>query len=145
MKIFKVNIIFILLLIIFGCDTQKGTQNSFEIYSWWTGDEGLPLETIINLYKEKYPDISVINSTVAGGAGFNARTVLYTRIIAGDPPDTFLVHAGHELIDSWVKRGKMEPITYLFDENNNRAAFRKELLDIISYEGDFCISPRKVP
>ena len=70
-----------------------------EIFSWWAGDEGPALEALIRLYKQKYPGVEVINATVTGGAGVNARAVLKTRMLGGDPPDTFQVHAGMDARD----------------------------------------------
>jgi len=35
-------------------------------------------------------------------------------MLAGQPPDSFQVHLGHELIDSHVKAGRMEPIDSLY-------------------------------
>lgn len=136
--------LFLIIILITGCSNGKSYKNSLEIYTWWASEESNPLKTLINLYKEKYPDVTVINSTVAGGAGFNARTVLYTRIQAGDSPDTFLVHGGHDLIDSWVIPEKMEPVTFLFNENNNSDAFREELIEIISYKGDIYSVPMNI-
>ena len=69
--------------------------NELEIFSWWTGggeEEGLL--ALIDEFNEQYPDIEVINATVAGGAGSNAKAVLKTRMLGGNPPDSFQVHAG---------------------------------------------------
>ncbi|MFO7740888.1 MAG: extracellular solute-binding protein, partial [Anaerolineae bacterium] len=90
-----------------------------EIFSWWTaGGEAEGLNAMYEVFKERNPDVEIINATVAGGAGSQAKAVLATRMQAGDPPDSFQVHAGHELIDSWVKAGKMEPVTFIFEEND---------------------------
>ena len=85
-----------------------------EIFSWWTaGGEAEGLNAMYKIFQAKYPGVEIINATVAGGAGSAAKAVLATRMQAGDPPDSFQVHAGHELIDSWVKAGKMEPVTFI--------------------------------
>mgnify|MGYP000329033515 CR=1 FL=1 len=41
-------------------------------------------------------NVEVVNATVAGGSGTEAKAVLKTRMLGGDPPDTFQVHAGQE-------------------------------------------------
>jgi len=77
-----------------------------EIFSWWTaGGEADALQALFDVYHKQYPAVQIVNATVAGGAGTNAKAVLKTRMLGGDPPDTFQVHAGHELIDTWVKSG----------------------------------------
>jgi len=66
-----------------GALAQTG---KLEIFSWWAGDEGPALEALIKLYKQKYPGVEVINATVTGGAGVNAKAVLKTRMLGGNPP-----------------------------------------------------------
>jgi len=113
-----------------------------EIFSWWTaGGEADGLNAMYGIFKQKSPDVEIINATVAGGAGSNAKAVLATRMQAGDPPDSFQVHAGHELIDSWVKAGKMEPVTFIFEENGWLDKYPQGVIDILSYEGDIWSVP----
>lgn len=106
-----------------------------EIFSWWAGDEGPALEALIKLYKQKYPNVEVINATVTGGAGVNAKAVLKTRMLGGDPPDTFQVHAGQELIGTWVVADRMEDLSSLFRQEEWLAKFPKGLIDLLSYKG----------
>jgi len=61
-------------------------SGKLEIFSWWAGDEGPALQALIDLYKKRYPNVEVINATVTGGAGVNAKAVLKTRMLGGDPP-----------------------------------------------------------
>src|SRR6056297_2753221 len=107
-------------------------QGELEIFSWWAGDEGPALEALIDLYEQEHPDVEVINATVTGGSGVNARAVLKTRMLGGDPPDSFQVHAGEELIGTWVAADRMEDITELFEEEGFMDAFPAALIDLIS-------------
>jgi glucose/mannose transport system substrate-binding protein len=93
------------------------------------------------VFKGLYPNIEIINATVAGGAGSNAKAVLATRMQAGDPPDSFQVHAGHELIDSWVKADKMEPVTFIFEENGWLDKYPQGVIDVLSYDGEIWSVP----
>ncbi|TMJ07334.1 MAG: carbohydrate ABC transporter substrate-binding protein, partial [Bacillati bacterium ANGP1] len=69
-----------------------------EIFSWWTaGGEAEGLSGMFSVYKKLYPGVEIVNATVAGGAGTNAKAVLATRLTGGDPPDSFQVHAGLEV------------------------------------------------
>ena len=119
---------------------QKDTAEAgktLEIFSWWTaGGEAEGLDAMLKVFSAKYPDIEIINATVAGGAGSNAKAVLATRMQGGNPPDAFQVHAGHELIDTWVVSGYMEPVTFILKDNGWMDKFPKDVLDIISYNGE---------
>jgi glucose/mannose transport system substrate-binding protein len=116
---------------------EAAKAQKLEIFSWWTaGGEAEGLAAMAQIYKQKYPSIEFINATVAGGAGSNAKAVLATRMQGGNPPDSFQVHAGHELIDTWVVANKMEPITFILKDNGWTDKFPKGVLDVISYKGD---------
>jgi glucose/mannose transport system substrate-binding protein len=113
-----------------------------EIFSWWTaGGEADGLNAMYEVFKKMYPEVEIINATVAGGAGQNAKAVLATRMQAGDPPDSFQVHAGHELIDSWVKADKMEPVTFIFEQNGWMDKYPQGVIDILSYNGEIWSVP----
>ena len=74
------------------------TGGKVEIFSWWTaGGEAEGLAAMFDIYSAQYPDVEIVNATVAGGAGTNAKAVLATRLQGGDPPDSFQVHAGLEV------------------------------------------------
>ena len=121
---------------------EQSTDRKLEIFSWWTaGGEAEGLDAMFGLYRQLYPSVILINAAVAGGAGSNAKAVLATRMQGGNPPDSFQVHAGHELIDSWVVAGKMEPITFVFKDNGWLDSFPRGLLDILSYKGEIYSVP----
>lgn len=109
-------------------------QGDLEIFSWWAGDEAPALEALIELYEEQHPNVDVINATVAGGSGINARAVLKTRMLGGDPPDSFQVHAGQELIGTWVAADRMEDISFIFESEGWSEVFPDELMSLISTE-----------
>lgn len=107
-------------------------SGELEIFSWWAGTEGPALEALIELYEENYPDASVTNATVTGGAGINARAVLKTRMLGGNPPDSFQVHAGRELIGTWVRANRMQDLTPLFEEQGWMDEFPESLTELTS-------------
>lgn len=113
----------------------QGPSGELEIYSWWAGDEGPALEALLTRYAELYPDVEVINATVTGGSGVNARAVLATRMLGGDPPDSFQVHAGGELVYTYVVADRMEDLTFLYEEEGWMEQFPQGLLDLLTYEG----------
>src|SRR5260221_11198151 len=110
-------------------------SGKFEIFSWWAGGEAPAKDALISLFKKEYPKIEVVDATVAGGSGVNAKAVLKTRMLGGQPPDTFQVHAGQELIGSWVVADRMEPLDELFKSEGWDAKFPKGLIALLSYNG----------
>ena len=109
----------------------KELSGQLEIFSWWAGDEGPALQALIDLYKKAHPNVEVVNATVTGGSGVNAKAVLKTRMLGGEPPDSFQVHAGQELIGTWVKADRMEDLTFLFKEQGLMDSFPEGLVKLI--------------
>ncbi len=123
----------------------KAATGKLEIFSWWTNPgEQEALFALYDIYRKRYPGVEIINATVAGGAGVNAKQVLKTRMLGGDPPDSFQVHAGMELNDTWVKAGKMEPLSWLYKDEGWDKVFPKGLLDILNYKGEYYSVPVSV-
>src|SRR5512143_544751 len=112
--------------------TTVRAQEKLEIFSWWAGDEGPALQALIDRYSSLHPGIQAINSTVTGGSGVNARAVLKTRMLGGDPPDSFQVHAGQELIGTWVVANRMEDLSGLFRSEGWLKAFPPGLIALLS-------------
>ena len=132
-KLFIAVLVLILALSGLGLATaQDSPSGEFEIFSWWAGDEGPAKNALIAKYQEMYPDVTVVDATVAGGSGVNAKAVLKTRMLGGDPPDTFQVHAGQELIGTWVVANRMEDLTSLYEEEGWTTSYPQGLLDLLS-------------
>lgn len=126
----KVCLILVSILLLIAA-TGKPKKTTLEIFSWWAGDEGPALEALIDLYTQQNPEIEVENSTVTGGSGVNARAVLKTRMLGGDPPDSFQVHAGQELIGTYVSAERMEDLTFLFEEEGWLNVFPPDLVKLL--------------
>ncbi|MGJ9382098.1 ABC transporter substrate-binding protein [Salipaludibacillus sp. CF4.18] len=117
-------------------------EGELEIFSWWTGageEDGL-LE-LISLFEEKQPGVSVINAAVAGGAGTNAQAVLASRMQANDPPETFQVHGGAGLNESWVAADMMEPLNDLYEQEGWMDVFPEGLIDMVSVDDNIYSVP----
>ena len=119
-----------------GLTTFSGASAAkLEIFSWWSGDEGPALRALLRLYQQNYPEVSVNNATVSGGAGTNAKAVLKTRMLGGTPPDSFQAHAGQELIGTWVVANRMEDLSSLFKSEGWAKAFPADVISLVSSKG----------
>ncbi|MGM0500357.1 MAG: ABC transporter substrate-binding protein, partial [Bacillota bacterium] len=139
------SVLLVMALLFVSSFSVMAQDEEVEIFSWWTGggeEEGL--NALIEIFNEEYPDVEVINATVAGGAGSNAKAVLKTRMVGGNPPDSFQVHGGAELVDTYVKTGLMQPITGLLEEWGVKDKFNKQILEMSSYEGEYYSIPVNV-
>jgi len=115
-----------------------GSKGKLEIFSWWTnGGEVDGLNALYDIYKKQNPGVEIINAAIAGGsgAGGNAKAVLKTRMLGGDPPDSFQVHLGRELIDTHVVANRMEGLNDFYKEWGLNDAFPKGVVDLASDKG----------
>src|SRR5690606_3319680 len=125
------SLVLVLLLTVAGAALAQ-VSGEVEIFSWWAGDEGPALEAIIAEFERQNPGVRINNATVTGGAGVNAKAVLKTRMLGGDPPDTFQVHAGQELIGTWVLADRMEDLTFLYEEEGWYDVLPEDLIKLLS-------------
>ncbi len=116
----------------------KPATGKLEIFSWWTsGGEVEALNYLYGDFKALNPGVEIINSAITGGtaSGGNMKAVLQTRMMGGDPPESFQIHLGHELIDNHVVAGRMEPLDQLYKDEGWNDVFPKGLIEIASYQG----------
>jgi glucose/mannose transport system substrate-binding protein len=110
-----------------------------EIFSWWTnGGEATGLAEMFKVYQAKNPGVEIVNATVAGGAGTNARAVLQSRLTGNQPPDSWQVHAGRETL-SYVDQ--LQPLTSFFKEQGLDKVMPQLLLDQLNINGEIYTVP----
>ncbi len=115
-----------------------GSTGAIEIFSWWTsGGEVEALNALYEIFNAAYPDVEIQNAALTGGAGQggNMKALLETRMQGGEPPDSFQVHLGRELIDSHVVADRMEQLDFLYEEEGLYDVFPQDLIDIASFDG----------
>ena len=116
-----------------GGSSASGPSGEVEVFSWWaSGGEAEGLSALVGAFEEQCPDVEFVNATVAGGAGFNAKAVLVSRLEAGTPPDSFQAHAGKELL-SYIEAGQLEPIDFIYEEAGLYDAFPADLIEQVTY------------
>lgn len=129
-------------VLLVACAPAGGEPSEVEVFSWWTGGgEAAGLDAMIEVFKDKNPNIEFVNSAVAGGAGTNARAVLATRLSQNEPPDSWQGHAGQELIGTYVKDKKIEPLNFLYEEEGWLDVMPETLIPLISDGGNIYSVP----
>lgn len=107
-----------------------------EVFSWWTsGSEAAALQTVFDAFRTTYPDIPIVDASIAGGGGSAARPVLQTRLVGGNPPDTWQTHHGAEVMTQYVEPGFAAPLHELYAEEGWYDVVLASLLDKVSKDG----------
>ncbi len=122
----------------------SGASGQLTIGSWWTaGGEAEGLAGMINIYKEMYPDVEVVNATVAGGAGTNFKAQLATRLVGGAPPDTFQLHAGLE-VETYSPDKYLNNVDDIYASEGLLDVFPSDLLNMLKYEDHYWGVPANI-
>jgi glucose/mannose transport system substrate-binding protein len=127
-----------------GDGGDGGDEQTFEFFSWWTGggdSEGK--QALLDLFQEQNPDVEIVDSAVAGGAGSNAQAELANRLSQGDPPDSYQRHAGRELLDD-TDAGYLEELNSLYEDEGWEDVFPETLLELIRVDGNYYSVPVNV-
>lgn len=115
--------------------------NVVVIYHWWTsGGEKAAIDALVDVFKARYPDVGVIQSPVAGGAGYVMKAVLKSLVLAGEAPDAFQMHAGYEG-QPYFEGGYLEPISDLWEEEGWKDVFPDVVQDMVKFDGEYYAVP----
>src|SRR2546422_3140610 len=69
-----------------------------EVFSWWTwGREADGLHAVFEIFRQRYPDVEIVNAAIAGGTPEDAVAILKARMQRGHPPDSFRRTAARNL------------------------------------------------
>ncbi|MGD0027673.1 MAG: extracellular solute-binding protein [Candidatus Bathyarchaeia archaeon] len=117
--------------------TRPTQANDLEIYTWWTsGGELSALNALIGVYKNAYPNVTVIPTAVAGGAGTAFKLLIKPLVLAGEAPDAFQVHAGYEM-EPYVSGGYLDPINDLWSSQGWDNVFPAVLKQNVNFSGNY--------
>jgi len=111
-----------------------------EIYHWWTsGGEKAAIDALVAYFKTQY-NITVIQSPVAGGAGYVFKAVIKPLVLAGEAPDSFQLHAGYEG-KPYFDGGYLDPITSLWKDEGWEDVVPKVVRDMVTFDGNYYAVP----
>jgi glucose/mannose transport system substrate-binding protein len=112
-----------------------------EIYHWWTsGGEAAAINALVKVFNEKYPDIAVLQSPIAGGAGFVMKAAMKSLVLAGEAPDSFQLHAGYEG-KPYFDAGYLDPIDDLWTSQGLASVMPSVVQDMVKFSGDYYAVP----
>jgi len=121
--------------------TRPAKANVVEIYHWWTsGGEKAAIGALVDVFKARYPDVGVIQSPVAGGAGYVMKALMKSLVLAGEAPDAFQLHAGYEM-KPYVDGGYLDPINDLWTAEGWETVFPTVVKDMVKFGTNYYAVP----
>jgi len=111
-------------------------SQTFTIYEWWTGGTKPAITAVLNMYKQQYPNITVVKNPVAGSAGLNLQAVIKSLILGGVPPTTFQVLGGGSLY-GYASANLLQPVTNFWKTEGLTNLVPEKVQQLCSYNGQF--------
>jgi glucose/mannose transport system substrate-binding protein len=122
-----------------------GFDDGPEIMSWWVSDgEVDALRALLDIYRRSHPGTSVVHGGIRDTT--HAKFRMTARMTEGTPPDTFQANGGHDLLQ-WARgttAGSLEPLEFLFEDEDWRSVFPADLLDLVSSGGEAYAVPLNI-
>ena len=116
-------------------------EDVVEIYHWWTsGGEKAAIDALVDVYEDRYPDVFVKQTPVAGGAGYVMKAMIKPLVLAGQAPDAFQMHAGYEG-KPYFDGEYLEPITDLWVEEGWKDVIPDVVEDMVKFDEEYYAVP----
>ncbi len=90
------------------------------------------LQALVQKFDALYPDVAVVNATATLDPGSDPRAALRTRMLVGDPPDSFESRGGQNLIDTWVIADRLENVKGFYRAQGWTSVFPRDLVALLS-------------
>jgi glucose/mannose transport system substrate-binding protein len=129
-----------------------------EILSWWVTDAEVDaLRALMDMYRRCHPGAGVVHGGIRGTT--TAKGQLTARMEKGAPPDTFQANGGYDLL-RWARgvdagghrggdgsrppAGYLESLEFLFEDEQWRSVFPRDVLDMVTQGGEAYAVPLNI-
>jgi glucose/mannose transport system substrate-binding protein len=122
----------------------SGSAGQLLVGNWWTsGGEFAGVNAVYDLYRQEYPDVELIHAGIAGGAGVNFKGANLNKLIAGDPFDTFQLHAGLEA-EAYTPETYLVPVDDVLAETGVLDVMPEDLKNLLKIRGNTYTVPLNI-
>jgi glucose/mannose transport system substrate-binding protein len=113
----------------------SGAKGQLLVGTWWTsGGEFAGINAVYDIYRAENPDVELIHAGIAGGAGTNFKGANLNKLIAGDPFDTFQLHAGKEAL-LYSPEEYLQPVDDVLAEAGVLDVMPEDLKNVLKIDG----------
>jgi glucose/mannose transport system substrate-binding protein len=116
-------------------------ENVLVIYHWWTSPgEKAALDSLINVFNEKYPNVTVVTMPITGGAGYTMLEIIRPLVNTGEAPDAFQMHAGYEA-KPYYTAGLLESVDKIWESEELEKVVPKVVQVMCQFDGHYYSVP----
>ncbi len=141
-----------LALLLVGCagltadaGSDPNNPNQVEVFTWWaSGNDKASFKELVGVFQDQNPDIQLIDASVRGSGGAQARAAIAARLESNNPPDSFQAAAGAGLTD-YIEAGQIQDLTAWYAENDlSEGVYRAALLELLGVDGKIYSVPSDI-
>jgi len=110
------------------------------VHYWTSGSEQAAIEEVFSVFKEEYPEVSIVSAPIAGGGGTTMVAVLTTKMLAGEAPDAFQTQPGYR-IQPYADADLIQSLNTMYDEMGWSDVLPEEFLEWGKYEDEYLMVP----
>jgi glucose/mannose transport system substrate-binding protein len=122
----------------------SGAKGQLLVGNWWTsGSEFAGVNEVYKIYRAENPDVELIHAGIAGGAGTNFTGANLNKLIAGDPYDTFQLHAGKEA-ELYSPEEYLMPVDDILAEAGVLDVMPEDLKNVLKIRGNTYTVPLNI-
>ncbi|MFX1358276.1 MAG: extracellular solute-binding protein, partial [Promethearchaeota archaeon] len=98
------------------------------------------MTALLDVFKDKYPDVTVKSRGIAGGSGITMIPIITSLVLAGEAPDAFQMHAGYEGIE-YFKADLLDNINDIWADNDYEDVIPDVVQSMCQFDGDYYMVP----
>jgi glucose/mannose transport system substrate-binding protein len=125
-----------------GASGGNGSNELEIIHHWTRGADGKAFSAFLTQFKKEYPDVRILENTLAGQAGAGVKTVVTKRLLNNDPPSTFQGLSGKYMqpfSDHLQSIGDS-----VWSQNNMKDAYLEGPKKISQIDGEYMMVPLNI-
>jgi glucose/mannose transport system substrate-binding protein len=122
----------------------SGAKGQLQVGNWWTSaGEFAGINAVYDIYRKEHPDVELIHAGIAGGGGTNFKGANLNKLIAGDPYDTFMLHAGLEA-EQYTPDVYLQPVDDILAETGALEVMPEDLKALLKVRGNTYTVPLNI-
>jgi glucose/mannose transport system substrate-binding protein len=127
-----------------GAAEGDAPLSKLTLYHWWTApSEAAALNSLVDLFGKKYPDVMVFAAPMPGGGGSRMFPIVRGLVEAKQPPDTFQMNAGYAA-QVFFDAGLVSPIDDLWKAEGLEDVIPDVIREMNRFDGRYYSVPVNV-
>jgi glucose/mannose transport system substrate-binding protein len=120
---------------------NTSASGKLDVYHWWTaGGEREAIDSAIEVFERRYPNLEVVSNAVPGGAGGAMVMKVQVLVVTGNSPESFQAHPGLE-IEPYYDADILLDLTPLWEYAGLEDRILPQISQFAQFDGRYLLVP----